>query len=672
MWFSTAYAAPGSANASRIAAACFSLNEGMFWKRGAAIIAIAAAGLLAVFVLDQTAPFSYVHARNLLRDAIARKGRTTPPNPDLVFLAIDSASVGIEAGTDVEEFFGSTSADVLGARALQLMSQSWPWPREVYALVLDRLMQAGAKAVVFDLTFPTSTTGDGPFREALHRYREHVVIGSNFVSTTETTSSGVIPSLTRPSDSLIPVTTPIDDRIGYTNFWPDDDDVVRAAQYRVVAAQVDRRFALPNEEVFLSLSAAGLKKAGLHDRIPTWLESHQIRYTAAPRNGFPPRSLFGIFAPRYWEGNYQSGEFFRGKIVLVGAEGNWQHDDHPTPFGSMPGPELHLNAMNAAIHGEFISEMSHGAVMWVTAGAGLLGILLTMGIRSPWLRLLALLGAVVAYAWTALLAFNHLSLYLPFLPGLLELNTTVLLGLVCDFTWERFEKTRVRRTLERYVSTNVVQELLDNPRLFQQSLGGVLKPVAILFSDLRGFSSFTAKTDPQVLVAQLNEYLSAMVACVFRHGGTLDKFVGDAVMAVWGNVKSEGVRNDAANAVRAALEMRSELERLNGSWRERGLPELRAGMAVNHGDVVVGNIGSPQRMEFTVIGDVVNICWKLQELTKELGVDLIVTKNVSVLLVEHFELQHFGQVEVRGLSEPQDVCAVHGAIELPAASALAT
>ncbi|MEP6822229.1 MAG: adenylate/guanylate cyclase domain-containing protein [Chthoniobacterales bacterium] len=644
----------------------------MPWKRYTIVSGIAATSLLAVFFLDHTAPFGYVHARNLLRDAIARSGRTAPPNPDLVFLAINSASVGIKADAEDETLIGSTAGDPVATRALHLMERSWPWPREVYALVVERLIEAGAKAVVFDLTFPTATEGDGPFHDALERYRERVVIGSNFVSTTDNNSSVAIPGLTRPADSLVPEAKPIDSRVGYTNFWPDEDEVVRSAQFRVAGAQVDDRLVLPDEEIFLSLSAAGLKKAGLNDRIPAGLGSHRIRYTAPPRKGFPPRSLFEIFAPRYWTGNYQSGEFFRGKIVLVGAEGNWQHDDLPTPFGSMPGPELHLNAMNAAIHGEFVDEMSHGTVMWVTTGAGVLGILLTLGIRSPWLRLLALIGAAVVYVWAALLAFNHLSLYIPFLPGLLELNVTVLLGLVCDFTWERFEKTRVRRTLERYVSSNVVQELLDNPRLFQQALGGVMKPVAVLFTDLRGFSSFSARTDPQKLVGQLNEYLGAMVGCVFRHGGTLDKFVGDAVMAVWGNVKSEGIRNDTTNAVRAALQMRSELERLNRGWRERGLPELRAGMAVNQGEVVVGNIGSPQRMEFTVIGDVVNICWKLQELTKDLGADLIVTKNVAALLVEHFDLQPLGRVEVRGLSEPQDVCAVHGAIELPVAGAPVT
>jgi adenylate cyclase len=186
-----------------------------------------------------------------------------------------------------------------------------------------------------------------------------------------------------------------------------------------------------------------------------------------------------------------------------------------------------------------------------------------------------------------------------------------------------------------------------------------------LFSDIRGYSIVSAQTDPQALVSQLNEYLTAMVECVFRFGGTLDKFIGDAVMAVWGNTRSEGVRNDAANAVRAALAMRTELERLNAEWTKRGLPQLRIGVAINHGEVVVGNIGSPQRMEFTVIGDAVNVTWKLQELTKNLGADLIVGENVYALVIEEFELRPLGKITVGGLTEPLEIFELCGAIELP-------
>ena len=583
-------------------------------RRALIISAFALLCLVGVLLLDTFQPFAYLRLRNLYRDAVSRAGRTTRPNPDLVFLAIDAASVSLDQD-DIDQAYGLTKDNSAEARALRIISQGYPWSREIHALLLDRLIQAGAKVVIFDLLFTTPTDNDLPFRHALDQYRRHVVIGSNFVDG----------SLTRPSDTLVAQTSPMDDRVAYTNFWADDDDAVRRAQYRVTFEQVRELKSKPGAERFLSLAAAALIKAGAADDVPPDLDGHAFRFTAAPQQGFPPHSLFEIFVPSFWKQNYQSGEFFRNKIVIVGAEGNWQHDDHPTPFGRMAGAELHLNAINAALHHEFIREMSPATTGVFTFIAGLIAVALSLTIRLPWLRLAALIGIGVAAFWIALVVFNHLSVYLPMIAPMTELNGTVLLGLISDFASER----RLRRKLEPYVSRDVVREMLDHPKLFTQSLGGIIKPATILFSDLRGYSALAARREPKALLAQLNEYFGAMVECVFRFGGTLDKFIGDAVMAVWGNVHSNGPRNDAIAAVRAALAMRTELAALNKKWRSLGWPELRAGTAINHGKVVVGNIGSPQRMEFTVIGEPVNLSWKLQELTKKFGCDLIVSEEVS-------------------------------------------
>jgi adenylate cyclase len=329
----------------------------------------------------------------------------------------------------------------------------------------------------------------------------------------------------------------------------------------------------------------------------------------------------------------------------------------------MPGPELHLNSLNALIHHEFIREMPAGAEDLLMVFAAVAAVGLSVFLRSPWLRLLSLGIADLLAAWAALFAYNHASIYIPLICPLAELNVTLFLGLVTDFTLERMEKNRVRRALERYVSRDVVVEMLDNPESYRQSLGGVIRPVTILFSDIRGYSVVSAHSDPHTLVTQLNEYLSAMVACVFQFGGTLDKFIGDAVMAVWGNLRSNGTAHDAVNAVNAALAMQKELAALNEKWRSNNLPALRAGIAIHHGKVVVGNIGSPQRMEFTVIGDAVNVSWRLQELTKEIGCAFIVSDEVRALVAEHFNLRSIGTVNLPGVDTPREIFTVCDSVE---------
>ena len=640
-------------------------------KRLFLLSGIAVGCFLALALVDRFQPFLLIRLRNLERDALAQAGRTAPANPNLVFLAIDSDSVTLDATTDLKELYGLTDQNSIEAHGLKLMSKAWPWPREVYALVLQRLVDAGARVVAFDLTFPTSTPDDAPFRMALDRYKDRVVIASNFISSASRGLSTVGASLTRPSESLVPEINPTDDRVAYSNFWPDQDDVVRSAQYRITFEQVRGDLPDRGSERFLSFGAQALVKAGRAGAIPEGLDAHLFRYTAPPRQGFPPRSLFEIFVPDYWKHNYASGEFFRGKIVVVGAEGNWQHDEHPTPFGSMPGPELHLNAINAALHNEFISGASPFTVTLVTIAVGIFAVVISFFIGSPCYRLLALAATDAVWAWGALYFFNHASIYLPTATPGLQLHATVLLGLAADFALERIERGRVRQALERYVSRDVVREMLDAPKLFEQSLGGVTKRVTILFSDIRGYSKVSAQSDPHTLVSQLNEYLTAMVGCVFRFGGTLDKFMGDAVMAVWGNVRTDGATNDAVAAVKAAVAMREELARLNAKWRAQGLPEFRIGIALNHGSVVAGNIGSPQRMEFTVIGDAVNITWKMQELTKKVSVDLVVSKAVESLIVEHFELRTMGQHSLHSLSGEWEIFALSQPITAVARERLA-
>jgi adenylate cyclase len=207
----------------------------------------------------------------------------------------------------------------------------------------------------------------------------------------------------------------------------------------------------------------------------------------------------------------------------------------------------------------------------------------------------------------------------------------------------------------------LVKEILDNPDSYYSTLKGVRVPTSILFSDLVGFTTLSEKADPEALVAQLNEYLSGMTSVIFSNGGTLDKFIGDAIMAVWGNVRSLGMAQDAKNCARAGLAMRQELRRLNEKWRGEGRMGLGMGIGINQGEVIVGNIGSHERMDPTVIGDTVNLASRLEGLTRVYGVDILVGAAAAELVRDEVYLRSVARVQVKGKLKPVDVFTFVGA-----------
>jgi len=272
--------------------------------------------------------------------------------------------------------------------------------------------------------------------------------------------------------------------------------------------------------------------------------------------------------------------------------------------------------------------------------------------------LISLIAIAVIYLAVARLAYDRSGFILATVP---VLSTILLCGvstLGIDYAIERMEKLRTRRTLERYVSKNLVKEILENPRGYYNSLKGSRMPATILFSDIVGFTTVSEKADPEELVRQLNEYLSAMTNIVFQNDGTLDKFIGDAIMAVWGNVKSQGKAKDAKAAAHAALGMRRELLRLNNGWKTEGRMALGMGIGINHGDVLAGNIGSQDRADLTVIGNAVNLASRLEGLTRIYGVDILVGPTAADLIRDEFHLRSVARAQVKGKTDPVDVFTI--------------
>ncbi len=219
------------------------------------------------------------------------------------------------------------------------------------------------------------------------------------------------------------------------------------------------------------------------------------------------------------------------------------------------------------------------------------------------------------------------------------------------------ERDRVKATFSKFHSKEIAEKLLSG----EVSLGGERKAAVIFFSDVRGFTEMSERLQPEEVVEMLNEYMTLMVAVITRNGGVVDKYVGDAIMALWG-VPIEG-SDDARNAVQACLEMRSELASLNARRMERGQEPLRIGMGLNYGEVIAGNIGSNEKMDYTVIGDSVNLASRIESMTKAYGTDLLISGSVHERIEGRFICEAAKSARVKGKSNAIEVYHVRGTID---------
>ncbi len=635
--------------------------RGLRWRWAPLIICAACTVLVAAFfILESTHRKKPIRDTEFaLQDALARYGRHAEKHPDIVYLAIDHRSFTLD---------GFSPEEIEASRPLSLISEGWPWSREVHGLILDRLARAGARVVLFDLLLIGERDGDEKLRAAADANAGRTVMGYNLVgqetgekedATLERGDEGLGTSLQLPADTVIPQTSPLDDRVGYVNFWPDGDAVIRRAQYQLTADEIFGGPPSGDPQRYWSITAQGLRKMGLEKLLPTGTESRRIRF-AGRELTFKPRSVCDIFDPKKWDSaELRRGEFFRDKIVLVGPGGNFMKDIVLTPFQFMAGPELHLNALNAALQQDFLRETSQAENWLLIALGGVLAWAVCMLFPSPLLRALVLLLVGAGWLVGAQMLFNQGLVILAFVP-LLAFTTSGGSCLTWDFFLERREKARIRGTLERYISKDAVKDIIDNPHSFFQSLGGVRKPVAILFNDLRGFTSLTEGADSQALVAQLNEYFGAMVEPILETRGALDKYMGDAIMAVWGNIQTRGAEEDVHAAVLTGLSMRERLVKLNERWKAAGKTQLGMGVGIGYGEAIVGNIGSVHQMNLTVIGDVVNLASRIEGTTKEFGVEMLISEEAAAQVRERFYLQSVGRVQVKGRARGTELFTVLG------------
>jgi adenylate cyclase len=456
---------------------------------------------------------------------------------------------------------------------------------------------------------------------------------------------------------------------GFFNVYPDVDGVVRQANllipygrskdfndwdiYASLDVQTVRAYLrLPNEQVALEFGAVGAYRVvfGQAAQIRTDDLGRVVINYRGPGYSYPHYSLADVVEKKC------PAEAFRGKIVLIGATATGIGDLRTTPFGGLdyPGVEIHANVIDNILHQAFLvrgAKQTLADVLLILFFGFPLGI--WMALVSPrWMWFGASLFAplVAADYW----AFLH-GWWLNFTVPALTLTANVLLVSLYRSLFEEKEKRRVRSAFGQYLSPEVIRRLLVNPQLVEPKK----TEITVMFSDIRGFTTISEKLDAQKLALFLNEYLSDMTRLVFDQQGTLDKYIGDAVMAFWGAPFEE--TGHAAKACTTALKMMERVRGLQKKWEAEGKPHLDIGIGLNTGLASVGNMGSALRYGYTALGDAVNLSSRLEGLNKDYGTHIIVNESTyAAARNDGFVFRELDLIRVKGKLQPVTICELIG------------
>jgi adenylate cyclase len=351
-------------------------------------------------------------------------------------------------------------------------------------------------------------------------------------------------------------------------------------------------------------------------------------------------------------------KLLRGKLVLVGVTATAVGDVRVTAFdGVYPGVEIHATALDNILTDDFLQQPR-----WIVAVemAAILFSSLVLGAGLVRARgvLAALIASSLVLVYLALSQWLFVTAGVPlgFVYPLVAIALVYMAISVHHFLTVDLEKRRTREAFSRYLNPELARMVSENPELLK--LGGSRQDLTVLFSDIRGFTSISEGLPPETLVEILNEYLGEMTGIVFEHDGTLDKYIGDAIMAVWG--APVACENHAAQACSAALAMGRRLRERQQEWIDRGWPRIAAGIGLNTGEMVAGNMGSHHHLSYTVMGDNVNLGSRLEGLTKNYGVSLLVSEATLVAAGDGFIARELDLVAVKGKALPVRIFEIVG------------
>ncbi len=449
---------------------------------------------------------------------------------------------------------------------------------------------------------------------------------------------------------------------GYFNMIPDPDGTVRSSPLAVAygpyvfapLSLVTLQHFLDNQPLGIAVSHFGVKEIRLgRELIPV------DRYGRMLINYLGPPGSFPLYSARAVVEGKVPPEALKDKIVLVGATAVGIYDMRVTPFsGVFPGIEIQATIVDNVLRRNFLRPTPYaplpGLLLIVVLGV-LLGLILPR-VSAIWvfmIGLLLLLGFVAAnYAIFRYLGVN-LDLFYPMLEIVL-----VTAGInLQSFLREERARASLKKAFQSYVSPSIVEEIIKNPGLLR--LGGERRDLTIFFCDIRDFTNLAERMAPEELAATLHNFLNPMSKIVVKHGGTIDKFIGDAIMALYGAPLH--FDDHARRACATALEMIDTLKVLDKEWVGQGRPALKIGIGINSGPVAVGNMGSDTLFDYTAIGDNVNLAARLEGLNKYYGSEIIISGSTAAALDDQFVLRELDLVRVKGKQQQVAIFEVMGA-----------
>jgi adenylate cyclase len=447
---------------------------------------------------------------------------------------------------------------------------------------------------------------------------------------------------------------------GHVNFDPDVDGVIR---YSPLGRRFNDKFypSISFRAIYDILGATGLDFDEDNNEIVLQLEDGERRMPIDDKGrmlityqgGY---KIFRNISFEWAKNNKIDSTFYKDKIVIFGTSLTALFDLRVTPIDpAYPGVATHASMLYQLLKEDYTYKLGDWQSMLISILFALIFTFIFLRLKPVFGVIISVIG-ILAYIIVAFLVFNFESLWIPIVEPSIQIFLSFAVAFTYRYATEEKNKRFLKGVFSHYVTPSVVDELLTNPDKIK--LGGERKVCTVMFSDVAGFTTISEQMEPEELVLLLNEYLTAMTNIVFKYDGMLDKYEGDAIMAVFGApVERE---NDALDACYTAIEMQETLVGLREKWKSEGKPQLQARIGLNTGPMVVGNMGSESRFDYTVMGDAVNLGARLEPANKQYGTFVMMGEESYQKTKDKIVSRKLDLLRVKGKSEPIGVYEVVG------------